>query len=278
MTIICKEPNLIRPFLDLGPVRPPRRECEAETTLRQRTCENGPQIAQESLSGARPPASEHETNERTKKQAAASTPSSPDPAARPSLRVIEVKVEGNLDDQVRSTARSLTKTVAARVSKNSGQRRAVGVRRWTSARSHTVVATSLRGRVALTHRYAIALCISSPAAFATPIDPVLPAADAPTTPCSEVCGEGNASYAMPAPQAVPAPCSEVCADGAASYHSPGASTLPSTRPVAVGGNGRDGFDWGDAGIGGATTIVLLGLGVGGARAVIVTRPREAVGG
>ena len=92
------------------------------------------------------------------------------------------------------------------------------------------------------------------------------------------------------------PCSEVCSGGAASY---GPATQPSSmhrHPVAAlrqSGQGiradsaavapprvvrvathTSGFDWGDAGIGAGASLLLLAIGLTGARAATTSRKRQ----
>ena len=86
----------------------------------------------------------------------------------------------------------------------------------------------------------------------------------------------------------PGPCSEVCSGGAGSY---GSTSQLATTPDKSGAtlpNGTanpapavvrvvthsGGFDWGDAGIGGAAALVLLGIGLTAARAATNSRRRH----
>ena len=84
------------------------------------------------------------------------------------------------------------------------------------------------------------------------------------------------------------PCSEVCSAGAGSY---GSTSQPATTPNKSGATlpqgtaspaptvvrvvtHSGGFDWGDAGIGAAAALVLLGVGLTAARAATNSRRRH----
>jgi hypothetical protein len=73
------------------------------------------------------------------------------------------------------------------------------------------------------------------------------------------------------------PCSEVCSGGAASYRPPTLSTTP-TQPTVVRVVRHDtGFDWGDAAIGAGTAAAIL-LIVGGGLTATATRRARQLGG
>lgn len=86
----------------------------------------------------------------------------------------------------------------------------------------------------------------------------------------------------------PGPCSEVCSGGAGSY---GSTSQLATTPDQSGATlshrtaspapavvrvvtHSGGFDWGDAGIGAAAALVLLGIGLTTARAATTSRRRH----
>ena len=62
-----------------------------------------------------------------------------------------------------------------------------------------------------------------------------------------------------------APCSEVCSGG-------GYGSVPATIVHVVAPDGS--FNWGDAGIGAGASLVLLGIGLAGTRAVTNSRKRH----
>ena len=107
-----------------------------------------------------------------------------------------------------------------------------------------------------------------------------PSAHATTGPCSEVCSGGAASYGTPVANAPNArPCSEVCSGGAASYGAPSPNaSLASIRPTVLRViTPKGGFDWGDAGIGGAAGFGLAILALAGALAISHRRARRPSG-
>jgi hypothetical protein len=86
----------------------------------------------------------------------------------------------------------------------------------------------------------------------------------------------------------PGPCSEICSGGAGSYGSmsqlvrmpdtsratlPHGTASPAPTVVRVVTH-SGGFDWGDAGIGAGTALVLLGIGLIGTRAATNSRRRH----
>ena len=82
-----------------------------------------------------------------------------------------------------------------------------------------------------------------------------------TSPCSEVCSGGAASYALPASLSSTGPCSEVCSSGATSY---GSRELHATTTHST-ASGR-GPDWGPIALGFAGLVVLIGFVLFGVRA------------
>lgn len=118
---------------------------------------------------------------------------------------------------------------------------------------------------------ALALSISAPAAAAAGTSRVPPTtghsgfSDLGYLPTSRATPECNPFY----------PPLQICA-AAFSYDVPNASNAPSARPTAVPVvTHSSGFDWGDAAIGAAATMVLVGVGLGGIRAATGNHHRHA---
>jgi hypothetical protein len=130
---------------------------------------------------------------------------------------------------------------------------------------------------------ALALGIGAPAASAKPVHRASaePAASAGTSSAPAPSGQGGLTGWRYSPTSPfnPDPCSPfsrtltICAD--ASYPMPNASNAPRPRatPARVVTHSSD-FDWGDAAIG-AATLVLVAIGIGGARIATNNRTRHA---
>jgi hypothetical protein len=132
---------------------------------------------------------------------------------------------------------------------------------------------------------ALVLGIAAPAASARGLDrpstgPAATAATSSYLPATNRVGLGDLGYS-PTSRATPdicdpfSPALEICAAGGG-YGVSNASNTPSARPSRTAAvNHSRGFDWGDAAIGAAATMVLVGIGLGGVRAATNNRSRHA---